>query len=280
MDDESAKEEGKKFVEDAMFDGLFGDKFPKEPGLRAGKNNFYSITIPFDEAVLGTQKTIEVERFEICNICGGSGSKPGLDPQKCVDCQGNGEIRKEKQTLVGSITTIKSCTTCQGRGRIITSPCVGCNGQMRVKTTRPVTVNIHSGIDSGTQICLSGQGELGNDIKPDGNLYVTVDVLAHPLFTRNGANINIVLPVRAGFARKGGQLRVPKIEKGRFTILTLPPKTKRRTSLLVEQNATYTLTAIIQTYQPYNVLALSKIRKRLQAIRDSLYNNDFEINTL
>ncbi len=242
-----------------------------------GRDISHNLTISFDEALYGMQKHIELLRSETCHTCDGSGAQPGTAPVRCDNCQGTGLQKKPTQSDQGTFVNIQTCPTCNGTSQIILSPCITCQGQTWVKNKRPFTVNIPSGIDSGTQICFPNQGEPGQYGGQSGHLYIIITVAKHPLFTRIGYDISIHLPVSVNIAKEGGQLQVPSVEKGSFFILNLPPNTRHGTIFQVSRNESYTLNATIYIYHPYNPIARLKIQKRLRAIKEALDYGDFEI---
>ncbi|MDX1523374.1 MAG: DnaJ domain-containing protein, partial [Anaerolineae bacterium] len=122
---------------------------------RRGSDLRYEMSLEFEEAVFGTEKEIEVPRQETCKTCTGSGVEPGTSPVRCPECNGTGEIRRQ----AGFFINIGTCSRCQGRGEIITSPCKECHGQGRVVKSRRLSVKVPAGVDNGTQIRLSGEGE-------------------------------------------------------------------------------------------------------------------------
>jgi hypothetical protein len=257
----------------SIFEDFFGDnRIRHMPVL--GKDISHYLTITFDEALYGVQKHIEVLQAEMCPTCTGSGAQPGTTLVKCANCQGTG---LEKKLEHGVLVSASTCPKCRGEGQIMPSPCITCQGRTWVKNSRPFTLNIPSGIDSGTQICYPNQGEPGQYGGRSGHLYTIVTVADHPLFTRIDRDIFIHLPVSASFAKEGGQLQVPGVEEGSFLLLNLPPNTQHGAAFQVYKNELYTLNAIIDTYSPYNPIALLRIQKHLQAIRKALNYMDFEI---
>lgn len=143
----------------------------------------------------------------------------------------------------------------------------------------PVMINIPPLADSGMQVCILGEGEPSWNGGRMGNLYVIVSVTEHPLFTRIGRHICIKLPVKANFAKEGGQLQIPSIERDKFLLLNLPPNTKNGATFQVFESESYTLNTIIDIYNPNNLIALLKIQPRLMAIKKALHHKDYEIYT-
>ncbi|MEK7325605.1 MAG: molecular chaperone DnaJ, partial [Chloroflexota bacterium] len=174
-----------------IFEQVFGTGFSTRSGgtrrgPRRGADLRYELSISFDEAVHGVQKEVEVSRAETCPTCVGSGAEPGTSPTRCTTCKGAGEVRQVRQTFLGSMVNVSTCPTCRGAGEMITSPCHTCKGRGQVRNKRRLQVSIPAGVDTGTQIRLSGEGEPGTSGGPSGNLYVVINVEPHSSFRRRG----------------------------------------------------------------------------------------------
>src|SRR3972149_5357946 len=143
---------------------------------RRGRDLQVRLDLKFEEAVFGSEKTIEVTRNETCGTCHGSGAEPGTSPQRCSTCGGRGEVRQVRQTIFGSMMQSSQCPTCGGRGEVISSPCRTCRGGgLEHKKVKKI-VPIPAGVDNGTQIRLAGEGEPGANGGPTGNLYIVINV--------------------------------------------------------------------------------------------------------
>ena len=146
-----------------LFETFFGGGIGgrgRRPSNR-GDDLRYDMTITFDEAFTGTEKAIEVPRLDACGRCTGSGAEPGTGVETCRTCGGVGQIRRAQQSIFGSVVTASTCPTCQGGGKVLKSPCVECRGQGRVQRTRRLAVRIPAGVDTGSQIRISGEGGTG-----------------------------------------------------------------------------------------------------------------------
>jgi molecular chaperone DnaJ len=209
-----------------QFDTFFGSaargRTRRSP--QRGADLRYDLTITFEEAIFGTEKTLEIPRFETCGVCKGSGAEPNTEPAICPQCKGSGEMRRVQQSVFGQFVNVTTCGRCQGEGRIISTPCHECHGQGRVRKTRKLTVKIPAGVDSGQQIRLSGEGESGPKGGPAGNLYVVLEVKPHRFFKREGSDIFFELPISFAQAALGDQVEVPTID-GR-EVLTIPAGTQ------------------------------------------------------
>jgi molecular chaperone DnaJ len=186
----------------------FGTSRRSRHGPRRGADLRYEMTLDFEDAVFGTEREIEVPRQETCNTCNGNGVEPGTSPIRCPECNGTGEIRRQ----TGFFINIGTCPRCRGRGEIITSPCQECRGQGRVVKTRRLSVKVPAGVDNGTQIRLSGEGESGTRGGPPGNLYVVIRVKPHPYFHRLDDTIHLELAVNITQAALGDEVEVPTLD--------------------------------------------------------------------
>jgi len=177
-------------------------------GPRRGADLRYDLTLDFEEAIFGGEREIEVPRQETCGNCKGGGSEPGTSPVRCPECNGTGEVRRQ----TGFFINIGTCPRCQGRGEIITSPCRECQGKGRVVKTRHLNVKVPGGVDNGTQIRLSGEGESGTQGGPPGNLYVVIRVKNHPYFRRIEETIHLELAINVTQAALGDEVEVPTLD--------------------------------------------------------------------
>ncbi len=202
------------------FDDLFAEFFGFDFGRRAtrhrtprrGRDLRVHVTLDFEEAVFGTEKTIEVTRLEVCQVCGGSGAEPGTSPIRCPECGGTGEVRRVTQTFLGAMVTTTVCPRCNGRGEIVSSPCHECVGTGKVRRTRKLTVEVPPGVDDGTKIRLSGEGEPGEYGGPNGDLYVHVSVRPHRFFERRGDDIVLQLQINVAQAALGDTVTIPTVD--------------------------------------------------------------------
>ncbi len=192
---------------------------------RRGADLRYELTLDFEEAVFGTEREIEVPRQETCSACNGNGVEPGTSPIRCPECNGTGEVRRQ----TGFFINIATCPRCHGRGEIITSPCKECNGRGRVVKTRRLSVKVPPGVDHGTQIRLSGEGESGSYGGPPGNLYVVINVKPHTYFRRQDNTIHLELAINITQAALGDEVEVPTLDGKEMT--TIPAGTQTGDSI-------------------------------------------------
>ncbi len=202
-----------------IFDEMFGDFFSggraggQGRGQRGGDQR-YDMEITLEDAFGGKQANITVPTSVSCEPCGGSGSAAGSSPTACATCGGHGRVRAQS----GFFTVERTCPTCQGAGRVIKDPCRACGGGGRVQKEKQLSVNVPPGVEDGTRIRLSGEGEAGMRGAPPGDLYIFLGVRPHRFFQRDGANIHCRVPIPMTMAALGGSIEVPTIDGGRAKI--------------------------------------------------------------
>jgi molecular chaperone DnaJ len=198
-----------------IFDAFFGAA-ASGSGRRgrpaAGSDLRYDLRITFEEAILGTQKEVEFPVLAPCETCGGNGAKPGTQPITCPQCNGRGEIRGVRQTMLGQMINVTTCPRCKGDGRIVETPCETCRGEGRVERKRTLQVTIPPGIDEGHQIRLSNEGEAGPRGGPAGSLYVAVHVSPHATLKREGTELLYEATVGLAQAALGTTITVPTVD--------------------------------------------------------------------
>jgi molecular chaperone DnaJ len=197
-----------------IFDTFFGGgvgfagRAQREPPR--GADLRYNLHLSFEEAIFGCEKEIEFRRLESCATCHGSGAKPGTEPSNCPQCRGTGEVRQRSPLF--NMVTVTTCDRCGGSGKFIAHPCPTCRGEGRVRQARQITVKVPAGVDSNSQIRISGEGEAGPRGGTHGNLYVTLDVQPHPYFVREGNDIILELQINVAQAALGDEVQVPTID--------------------------------------------------------------------
>lgn len=205
-----------------IFDAFFGGTTTStRQGPQQGADQRASLEISFEEAVFGVEKTLKVNRVENCSVCHGTGSKPGVNPVRCPDCNGSGQIRRVQQSIFGRFTNITTCGRCRGAGTIITESCPQCRGSGRERYERNINVRIPAGIDDGAQVIMRGEGDSGIRGGPAGNLYITISVKPHAYFKRRGDDIIYELPLSFIQAALGDEVEVPNLA-GK-TKIKIPP---------------------------------------------------------
>jgi len=202
-----------------IFDEIFGEfmggqRGPRRAGPGRGADLKYNLEINLGDAFSGKKTEIKVPGSVSCETCEGSGAKPGSGPVQCGTCKGVGRVRVQQ----GFFAIERSCPHCNGEGRVISDPCTDCSGQGRVRRERTLSVDIPAGIEDGTRIRLSGEGEAGPRGGPEGDLYIFVHVKDHDLFERDGPDLFSVMPIPMTTAALGGDFETPTIDGGRVKI--------------------------------------------------------------
>lgn len=198
---------GFESIFDTFFGGMGGSA--RRAGPVQGNDLQHRITITFEEAAFGCEKSVDFFRNENCDVCGGTGAKPGTQPQTCPTCKGSGQVR----TGGGFMVTVRTCPTCHGEGKIIKDRCQSCGGTGRVRRKRSLKLRIPAGIQDGVSLVKRGEGEPGMRGGPAGDLYITVTVKPHRLFKRDGNNILLDMPISITQAALGAEIDVPTLEK-------------------------------------------------------------------
>lgn len=194
-----------------IFEDIFGDFFGTFTGQRRrrrptkGADLRYDLEITLEEAIKGTEKEIRVPRWVRCDVCDGTGAKPGFGPIACPDCHGTGQIRFQQ----GFFSVAKTCSRCGGTGQYISTPCSKCHGEGRVRRYRTISVKIPAGVDTGSRLRMTGEGELGEHGGPPGDLYIIISVKPHKFFKREGLNLYCEIPISFPQAVFGTEIEVP-----------------------------------------------------------------------
>lgn len=213
-----------------IFEEMFGDFMGGQRGGRAGggadgarrgADLTYELDISLEDAFRGKETPIKVASWQGCQTCQGSGAEKGTKAETCATCRGTGRIRAQQ----GFFTVERTCPGCGGAGQSIKSPCGACSGQGRIRKERTLNVAIPAGVEDGTRIRLTGEGEAGLRGGPAGDLYVFLSVKPHAFFQREGANLYCRAPVAMTTAALGGAVEVPTIEGKRIKV-TIPAGTQ------------------------------------------------------
>lgn len=192
-----------------VFSEIFGDFLGrKKPRSTRGADRQYTLTVNFETAVLGGERSLDVTRNQACEACAGTGAKPGSTPQICHACGGSGELRVQQ----GLFAVSKTCGYCKGRGRIIAEQCATCHGRGASERSAKLKVRIPPGSQNGTVLRYAGEGDPGTGRAPAGDLLVSVQVEPHLLFERLGEDLRITVPIAVHEAALGTQIEVPTID--------------------------------------------------------------------
>ena len=179
---------------------------------RRGRDLQMQVSLKFEEAVFGVEKDIEFQREETCSTCKGNGAEPGTTPVKCSTCKGQGEVRQVRQTFLGQMVQTAACPACNGRGETISSPCKTCRGAGLERKSIRKKVQIPAGVDTGTQIRLTGEGGPGAFGGPSGSLFLVLDVKSHQFFKRRENDILLNLDINVAQAVLGADILVPTLD--------------------------------------------------------------------
>jgi molecular chaperone DnaJ len=199
-------------IMDAFFGGQqTGGRGPR-PRQRRGQDALVRIDLELAEAAFGTTRELKVDTAVLCSTCHGSGATPGSHPISCETCHGRGEVQHVQRSFLGEIRTLRPCAACRGYGEIIPDPCRECAGDGRVRSRRALTVKIPPGVDVGTRVQLSGEGEVGPGGGSPGDLYVEVNVIPHRIFTREGLDLHCRVSVPMTAAALGTTIELPLLE--------------------------------------------------------------------
>ena len=198
----------------SIFGGGFGGRTTskRQRGPRKGADLNVRMEITFEQAFSGVEKEIVVTRDETCEHCHGTGAKPGTSPVKCPTCHGTGQVTQVQNTILGQMQTTRTCTACHGTGEIIQEPCDNCRGKGTVRKQPKIRVKIPAGIDDNQTVVLRGEGEPGEKGGPKGDLYITVKIKRHSIFTRKGNNVMCEVPITITQATLGAELEIPMVD--------------------------------------------------------------------
>ena len=198
----------------SFFGGGFGGQTrranPNAP--QRGESIRVGVSISFEEAAFGCEKSVSVERLEQCTQCHGNGCAPGTTPEVCPECHGTGTVQVRRQTPMGVFATSAPCTRCGGKGKIIHQPCTACKGAGVERKRRTIQASIPAGIDDGQTISIRGQGHAGKNGGPAGDLLITITVRPHELFRREGTSVLCNAPITFAQAVLGAELEIPTID--------------------------------------------------------------------
>jgi molecular chaperone DnaJ len=207
-----------------IFNMFFRGGGGRREGPRRGSDMLYELAIEFEEAASGKKVELEVPRTEACEVCHGSGARPGTSPKTCPACHGSGQVNRTQNTPFGRFMTTSTCGTCRGDGNVIDSPCTTCHGSGMVQKKRKLEVKIPPGVDSGSRLRVSGEGEAGQKGGPTGDLYVEIYVKSHKLFVRNENDIIMESTISFTQAALGDEIIVPTLD-GKAS-MKIPPGTQ------------------------------------------------------
>ena len=194
-----------------IFDNIFGEFTGRgrQRGPQRGADLRYDMEITLEEAFNGKATEIRVDVSAACEPCGGSGAKPGTSAKQCGTCNGQGKVRAQQ----GFFVVERPCPSCHGRGQVMADPCSSCRGEGRADKTKTLAVNVPPGVDDGTRIRLSGEGEAGARGAPTGDLYIFLHLKRHSVFQRDGTTLLASVPISFTTAALGGTITVPGLDR-------------------------------------------------------------------
>jgi len=197
-----------------IFGDLFGEMFNMAGGGRTasrqqrGDDLRFDLTIEFENAIFGAETEVKIRRLEVCTACQGRGSASGRGPTVCAQCGGRGQLRYQQ----GFFSVARTCTACRGTGSIIGDPCQTCRGETRVTRELKLTVKVPPGVEDGTRIRYSGEGDAGRSGGPKGDLYIVIAIRAHDFFERDGHDLHCVVPISFPQAALGAEIPIAAID--------------------------------------------------------------------
>lgn len=200
-----------------FFGGQGGRRQSNPNGPKNGADLRFDLEISFEEAAFGVEKEINLFREERCECCHGDGAEPGSKVSTCGECHGSGYVRFTQNTMFGQMVNERPCGRCKGEGKIIEKPCHECRGKGTVKKNKHLKVKIPAGVDSGSRLRVSGEGEAGIRGGASGDLYVYLYVKPHKLFGRDGTTVTCEIPINIVQATLGADIDVPTLD-GKVTM--------------------------------------------------------------
>jgi len=224
----------------ADFSDIFGDIFSDFFGVNVnaggrgrtraqrGGDARADITLTFEEAAFGKKTEIKVRRYESCTQCHGTGAAAGKGATTCSSCAGRGQVRYQQ----GMFSIARTCPTCQGMGRVISDPCSKCKGEMRIMKEHAIDVTVPAGVEDGTRIRYSEQGDAGVNGGPAGDLYVVLKVKPHPFFEREGRDLHCSVPISFAQAALGDEITIPTLDSSEHK-LKVPEGTQSGTTFRI-----------------------------------------------
>lgn len=196
-------------VMDAFFGAgtAAGSRGPRSR-VQRGQDALVRLDIDLAKAVFGSEEELTLDTAVGCRRCGGDGAEPGTGRQRCPVCGGSGEVQQIQRSFLGQVMTSRPCVACQGYGSTLTDPCRDCSGDGRVRTRRTIKIRVPGGVDTGTRIQLTGEGEVGHGNGPAGDIYVEIRVVPHATFERHGDDLNVTVELPMATAALGTTMKL------------------------------------------------------------------------
>lgn len=190
------------------FGDMFGQRQSRRSTVQRGSDLRYDLEITLEEAATGKDEKLRIPRLEKCETCSGSGAEKGTSAETCIGCAGSGQTRYQQ----GFFSVMRTCPNCSGAGRIIKTPCKDCRGQGRVEKEKTIEIKIPAGVETGSRLRVSGEGEGGVNGGPAGDLFVVLHVAEHERFERQGANLYSAVPITFAQAALGADIKVQTLD--------------------------------------------------------------------
>ncbi|MFM9904893.1 MAG: molecular chaperone DnaJ [Pyrinomonadaceae bacterium] len=190
------------------FGDMFGGRSGRRTTVQRGSDLRYDLEITLEDAATGKDEKLRIPRLEKCDECDGKGAAKGTTAETCITCQGSGQTQYSQ----GFFSVMRTCSTCQGKGQIIKSPCNKCRGAGRVEKERTIEIKIPAGVETGSRLRVTGEGEGGVNGGPHGDLFIVLHVAEHEQFERQGANLYSAVPVTFAQAALGADIKVKTLD--------------------------------------------------------------------
>jgi molecular chaperone DnaJ len=190
------------------FGDMFGGRTGRRTTVQRGSDLRYDLEITLEDAASGKDEKLRIPRLEKCEDCDGSGAEKGTQPETCVTCSGTGQTQYRQ----GFFSVMRTCANCQGKGQIIKTPCKTCRGAGRIEKEKTIEIKIPAGVETGSRLRVSGEGEAGVGGGPSGDLYIVIHIKEHEQFERQGANLYSAVPVSFAQAALGAEIKVKTLD--------------------------------------------------------------------
>ena len=190
------------------FGDMFGQQGRRRTTVQRGSDLRYDLEITLEDAALGKDEKLRIPRLEKCDECSGLGAEKGTTAETCITCQGSGQTRYQQ----GFFSVMRTCSNCQGKGQIIKSPCKKCRGAGRVEKEKTIEIKIPAGVETGSRLRVTGEGEAGVNGGPSGDLFIVLHLAEHEHFERQGANLYSAVPMTFAQAALGADIQVKTLD--------------------------------------------------------------------
>jgi molecular chaperone DnaJ len=190
------------------FGDMFGQRGGRRTTVQRGADLRYDLEITLEKAATGKDEKLRIPRLEKCGECDGKGAEKGTSAETCITCQGSGQTRYQQ----GFFSVMRTCSNCGGKGQIIQNPCKSCRGQGRIEKEKNLEIKIPAGVETGSRLRVTSEGEAGVNGGPSGDLFVVLHVKEHEMFERQGANLYSAVPVTFAQAALGAEIKVKTLD--------------------------------------------------------------------